>query len=325
MKKVRSFSLRHEFERVVHAGDMPEAERHRHHFKCLNDKCSAAFHLVRGHRRKENTETVDATFARNPGSKHSGGCQYDFESIASHNQYQSFVQDDKLFLRINFPLGGRYVDRHPERGGLTREQRAAADRKTGKKPVAALAVLTHFLEKQFGSLQSEALEDLVLDYQGRSYPWPDVFTDADSYARLHSEAAKDELEKKGLLVAVKPLHEASLSGKGKRRFLCESQMVTIGGRREIIRPVIVCENDEVANEIRKGRTMLVASRPFIPDHVLSQDLPADSKVHVTLYVHDKGQIAPVPESTWRKPVLACGAPRNQIQLQLGLFDKPAQT
>src|SRR6185295_4622005 len=276
MKRTRSLNLSGEFERVVHAREVPPAERRQHHFMCLDENCGAQFHLVRRHRRKENTEVEAPTFARNPSSKHREGCKYDFEYIASHHQYQSFVQGDKLHLRINFPLGGCTSDRHPEQGGLSQAQRAAADRNTDKKPVASLQVLARFLEKQFGNLQSDALENLVLDYQGISYAWENVFTDADSYARLYTEAAREENDKKGLLIAVRPSHETSRNRNDKRRFLCEPQNVIIGGRRETIRPVIVCENDAIADQVRLGRTMMVATKPYIPPPVLAQDLPPNT-------------------------------------------------
>jgi hypothetical protein len=319
MKKVRAFSLKGEFERVVRAGELPESARRQHKFKCLDAGCSAAFHLVKGHRRKENTEPIAPTFARDPGSRHREGCRYDYDVIASHHRYQAFIRDEKLFLRVNFPLGGKPTDRHPERGGLTGAQIRAAERNTSKQPVASLQVLTRLLGKEFGSLQSEALENLVLDYQGHSYAWPDVFTDSDSYARLHQEAAKKEDERKGLLIAVKPLNEIPRNDKGKMKFACEPQNIVVGGRHEIIRPVLVFENDELAKDMKAGKTMLVATRPFIPDRVLAKSNPPGGNVSVYLYVHDKSQITPVPESTWRKPILG---PTPEPGGQLPLFTTP---
>ncbi len=313
MKKARSFSLKGEFEKVVRAGDVPESERHRHEFKCLDPGCDAHFHLVKSHRRKENTEKIEATFARNAGSTHRDGCDYDYETIAKKHRYQSFIKDGKFYLRINFPVGGKYSDRHPERGGLTRTQRSAAERNTDKKPVASMEALTKFLEKEFGSLQSESLENLVLDYQGKSYPWPEVFTNADNYERLHAEAAKQD-ERKGLLVAVEPLRETSRNGKDKRRFLCEPQDVVINMQHQVIQPVIVCENDDLAKKIEAGQALLLAARPFVSAEALSRPPTPGQKLYVSLYVHDAAQMAPVRDTVLHRPLLMAPVTAHQLDL-----------
>jgi hypothetical protein len=317
MKKVRSFSLKGEFEKAVRASDLPESERHRHNFKCLDPDCGASFHLVKGHRRKENTEVVEPTFARNPGSRHRDGCRFDFDAIAHQHRYQTFVRDDKLFLRINFPLGGMASDRHPDYPGLlSGAQKRAADQNTDKKPVASLQALARFLEKEFGTLQSDALEDLVLDYQGRPYPWAEAFTDADAYDRLYREGMKPEGQRNGLLVAVRPVQAAGFNANGKPKFLCEPHDVIINGLDEAIRPIIVCENDEIAREITLGQPLLIATRPHLSAFAQARELVPNDRIGVTLYVHDRSQIAAVPDSVLHKPLLAPAG----LQSQLSLFD-----
>lgn len=313
MKKARSFSLTGEFERVVRAGDVPESERHKHDFKCLDPNCEAHFHLVKSHRRKENTEKIEATFARNAGSKHKDGCDYDYETIAKKHRYQSFVRDGKFYLRVNFPLGGKYSDRHPERGGLTRTQRAAAERNTDKKPVASMEALTKFLEKEFGSLQSESLENLVLDYQGKSYPWPEVFTNADNYERLHTEAAKQD-ERNALLTTVVPARAGSENSKGKSRILCEPQDVELNGQHQLIQPVLVCETTELARKIRMGQALLVATRPYVSPEALSKPPEPGQKLNIYLYIHEAAQIAPVRGAVLHKPLLMATRTSRQLDL-----------
>ncbi|HEY8191283.1 MAG TPA: hypothetical protein VIG74_02570 [Alphaproteobacteria bacterium] len=297
MKRVRSFTLYGDFEKVRDASNVGEPWRHCHDFKCLDSQCGAEFHWRRASSPLENTKEVSATFVRNPSSKHRAGCDYDYEAKASGSAESAFVQNGRLHLRINFPLGGAYSDLHPERGLLTAAQKRVAAENTGKKSAGSAATMVKFLEREFGTLENPALENLVLHYQGRSRDWNNIFVKSSEGARLYREAASPASDKSaGMLAIVKPEAEISPSAKGKPRVACAEVTVDVDGRSFRIRPLIICETAAIAQSIKPDIPLLVAVRPFIS--------PADLKdrpvgvVNLHLYVADHTQFAPIAESYW---------------------------
>jgi hypothetical protein len=297
MKRARSFTLYDEFEKVRAAQDVTEPERHGHLYKCLNAQCDAEFHWRRPSRPVETTREVSAAFVRYPSSRHKQGCDYDYEAKVSRSSGGAFVQDGRLCLRINFPLGGSYSDLHPERGGLTATQKRAAAANTGKKAVGSVTAMVKFLEREFGTLENPALENLVVHYQGHEYEWNDVFVKSSEGAHLYREASSPAGDKAaGMLAVVKPEFETSLSGKGKRRIVCAEVPMDIDGARVRLKPLLVCETGDIAQSIRIGAPVLVAARPFIAPRDL-KDRPAGA-VNLHLYVADYTQYAALDDSYW---------------------------
>lgn len=297
MKRVRSFTLYDEFEKIRDAGNVGEPWRDCHKFKCLDERCGAEFHWRRASSPLENTREVAATFVRNPSSKHRAGCDYDYEAKASRSSEGAFVQNGSLHLRVNFPLGGAYGDLHPERGRLTATQKHAAAANTKKKSAGSVATMVKFLEREFGTLENPALENLVLHYQGRSRDWNGIFVKSTDGARLYREAALPAGDKSaGMLAVVKPEFETSPSGKGKRRIACAEIPVGVDGHRFTLRPLIICETGDIAQSIKTGAPMLVAVRPFIAPHELKTRPVGTVNLH--LYIADHTQFTPVADSYW---------------------------
>lgn len=241
-------------------------------------------------------------------------CDYDYENKASRHRNVAFEKDGKFHLRINFPLGSSYSDLHPQRGRLTAAQKIAAQNNTGKKAVGTVAGLVKFLEREFGSLENPALENLVLHYQGRNYEWPETFIASGNAAKIFETAAgKTKDVTAGALAVVKPHQEISASDRGKRRFVCEEVPLAMNGNKSVLHPVIVCETAMLAQRIKTGAAMLMAARPFIPPHILHDEkLHGCAAVPVYLYVADRTQFATIDDKYWN-PV-----PGKQT----GLFGNP---
>lgn len=272
MKRVRALDKETgEFVRKIHAGSVSDETRHDHAYGCMDPLCSARFHWRDGYTKRENTKKVWPTFARNPSTQHKAGCNYDYEYKAKHNQSLTFYDAETgLFhLRINFPLGASWEDKNIGRGSLSAEHRRVARNRTHYKALPNLESVVKFLEKEFGSLESPSLENLVLHYQGQDYRWGEVFVGAESYKDSFNAAAQpDDYDKKIKQITVmKPVQEQSLSPKGKRRFECEAQFAHTGIRRERLKPVIVCDNSYSAEQVEKvmrdSGVLLVAAKPFI--------------------------------------------------------------
>lgn len=302
MKRVRAYNPEdRSFTGTLHADNVNDETRHARILGCLNADCTATFHWVQAHRRHENTKEVPATFRRNKSSVHTEGCDFDYEILARQHRDLVFIKDGVPHLRINFPLGSSWTDRHPERGQLTKAQRTAAENNSNVISVSSLARMVNFIEKQYGSLENPALENLVLDYQGRSYPWDEIFVTAQQYTKLFNEAANPERDQaRAMLSIVQPLREIARSRKGKRQFECEWQHGDTGKAEEKIRPLIVCETDSVAEKIEKAvkdkSPALIAARPFIVPSVL--DNPQRYNIPVYLYAHSHQQAEPVKDTYW---------------------------
>jgi len=86
-----------------------------------------------------------------------------------------------------------------------------------------------------------------------------------------------------------------------------------------IRPIIVCENDEIATIIedrlaQEDTTLMIAARPWIPDNLLKTPKYQRDELNVSLYVTNIKQIATIEESKyWRNnPTRAKGVQYEQI-------------
>lgn len=308
MKRVRALDKETgAFVKNIHAGTMSEDTRHDHDYACMDPSCGARFHWVKGHPRKENTEHVPPTFARNPGSKHKAGCNYDYEYKTKHNPALTFYDADTgLFhLRINFALGNSRRDRNFEPGMLSREQQRVARNRTHYRGLPNLDQVVKFVEKEFGSLEEASTENLVLHYQGRDYKWNEIFTASDDYKKSFKAAAsaaeQRESDRKYVTV-VKPVREIESSKNGKRRFSCAPQYGETGKGRGLMTPVIVCDTlfgaKQIDEAIRDKAVLLVAGNPFIPDSVMNAGRRNSTACYLS--VHGYAQIARVNPAYWRK-------------------------
>jgi len=297
MKKVRSFSLTDEFQGVVQADAITHETRHAHKYRCLSETCNAAFHWRAGHRRDDNTRIFSATFARYAASAHQDNCPYDFENFVHRHKEIAFFQNGKFYLRVNFPLGADYTDLNPNRGRLTRAARETAENNTGKKSVRSMDDLVKLLEKEFGSLEHEALENLMLDYQGQSYAWPSLFLKGQDYGVLHKAFVAPTDKPQAHLVLVKPSHRIPSNAKGRPRFSCEAQTTMIDGHPVVVRPVIVCDSPDTVKKLEARQPMLVAARLFIRSEELKSNV-----ISVYMHVPEDKQASPVKETYWKPAV-----------------------
>ena len=289
------------YKKIRAAADITDSERDVYDFRCLDESCGAEFHLRRRSWPLETTKEVSATFARNPSSKHKPGCDYDYENKVSRHSSVSFFKNDAYHVRINFPLGSSYSDLYPERGRLTVAQKAAAQGNADKMAVRSTAAFVSLLEKEFGSIENAALENLVLHYQGRSYGWPGTFVASDEYTRIFNAAADNKSDvTQGIFCVVRPELEISSSKKGKRRFACTELPVLANGQNAKLRPVIVCETNLLAQGIKTNKTMLLAARPFVSPNVLKDDdlLRGYGPIPVYLYVADQTQMTVIEDKYW---------------------------
>lgn len=314
MKRVITYLPGHK--KIRSASEITDSERDVYDFRCLDESCGAEFHLRRRSWPLEATKEVSATFVRNPSSKHKPGCDYDYENKASHHSSVSFYKNGAYHIRINFPLGSSYSDLYPERGRLTAAQKIAAQGNSDKKAVRSVSGLVQLLEKEFGSIENAALENLILHYQGRSYDWPGTFVASNDYTRIFNAAADNKPDvTRSILCVVRPELEISPSKKGKRRFACTELPAVVNGQDIKLRPVIVCETSQLAQNVKTNKTMLLAARPFISPTVLKDDdlLRGFGPIPAYLYVADQTQMAVINNEYWdpvsRRQAELFGAPR----------------
>lgn len=302
MKRVRALDkITGGFVKVLHASSVSENTRHAHDYRCRDAACEAKLHWVKAHPRRENTRLVPPTFARNPGSAHKEGCSYDYEYKARHHDGLTFYENGLFHLRINFSLGASWADKNPERGDLSAEQRRVAKNRSGYKGVPNMQDLVRFLEKEFGSLESPALENLVLHYQGKDYAWDDVFVPSDQYTKSFNDAANARGWRSKAITVLKPTHEIQSNKNGKRRFVCETQYAHTGKKRELLKPVIVCDNESAASVVEqsmtRGKAMIVAAAPFITKDTLNQPRRRDLPCYFNVINHN--QMTEVRDDYWR--------------------------
>lgn len=287
------------FLRLGHAYSITEESRRAFDFGCRNPACGCTYHWRKAVHGKENTDFRAETFAKNPSSSHVEGCHFDYERIARENHEYVFLKDGLFHLRVLFPLGGARVDRYPMRGYLTREQIRSAAENSDKKGVSSLHEMTRFIEKNFGSLESPALEDLVLYYQGQSMPWHDVFIPSDEYGRFfHDAAQKDENgNSPPRLIAVRVRHENGVTSKGHPKFVCEVQKDRENGCPSGVRPIVSVDHYEsgavaaMREAAESDRVVLIGSRPFSPVNNYAVK-------NVYLHVHQASQISGLSDDYW---------------------------
>lgn len=264
MRKTRAFDLNGVFKDVADARTIDPALVTACRFRCLDENCTAAFHRVSGYRRQENTNEVPPHFARNPHETHRTDCPYDYETKAARHHDVTFMKNGELHLRINFPLGSSYRDLNPARARLPRVDRRTAEDNTGIQSARSLPDMVKILKDEFGGLESPALENLKLDYQGRSFAWMDIFVTPARYGRLVEAAASGTGEQDAVLADIVPEREIGRNSKNKRRMSCAAETALIGDRSLKIRPIIVAGDDNIIDTLSAGDHFLVAARPFVP-------------------------------------------------------------
>lgn len=300
-----------------------------YNYTCLGCD-SAHYHWRKQTRRNGNTETLRETFVRFRGTAHETGCRYDYFEFARDNPENVYIKNDQLHIRVNFPLGSSHDDQFPPRKEFDAAPYHGILPRIKKEPIDSLRKLVDLLEKRFGSLEDKALDDVLLDYQGQTYHWDELFVASDRYKSLY-QAAHDGMSEDGrappMLVVVKPLSEIAPNAKGKRRFVCEAQYANTDKLKLIeVKPILVCDDDDTSNHIRRmierrkngwskdeaqarRDTVIVASRPYVLD--------AHRHAHVNAYLNiaNQSQIARIDTTQyWR---LISGK-----RHQLSIFDQP---
>lgn len=303
-----------------------------YNYTCLG--CDTAhYHWRKKTRRNGNAETLRETFVRYRGTEHETGCRYDFFEFARDNPDNVYLKNDQLHIRVNFPLGSSHDDQFPPRKEFELPHHFTREPRTKKEPINSLRKLVDLLEKRFGSLEDKAMEDVLLEYQGKTYHWNDLFVPSDKYGRLY-QAAHDGLMDDGrtppLLVVVRPLSEIKPNDNGKRRFVCEMQYANPDGMKQIeVKPILVCDDDDTSNHIRRiierrqngwnkdatqagMDTVMVAARPYV------MDAHRHAQVNAYLTIMQQSQIARLEtKQYWR---LISGK-----RHQLSIFDQPGMS
>lgn len=308
---------------LINAGSVTEATRRAFSYQCPHTGCDASFHWVKAYNTHGNTESRDATFAKDPGSAHRGGCPADLADEFNAHEPIDYISEvgGTTHVRINFPLGSAKVDKFPQRGYLSEQLLAAAQEQKIIQPFSSLSKLTRYLEERFGSLESEAASNVVVHYQGREIEWGKLFKGSDRYDKLYWRTQNHKYSDDGkdtppIITVVRPVKELEPTEKGNRRFGCESQKVKIDGRQQTITPVIVCDhyNPRLAAQIEgsmmQEETMIVSARPFHPG---MRSKPTQfGELRISMFIHRDAQIGIVDEKYWHPGLTAA---------QLDLFSK----
>ncbi|PZO85396.1 MAG: hypothetical protein DI626_07495, partial [Micavibrio aeruginosavorus] len=257
----------------MRAEAVTEETRRAYDFQCIEDQCSCSMHWRRAVYAKGNADPRPPTFAKNRSSDHKLNCPGDVERIMHQNIDYVTIKDGRVNVRINFPMGGAASDRFPAKGYLSEQMKQAAENQKIIKPFSSIGKLSDFIEKVFGSLDSESAAEVVVNYQGKSAEWGKLFKGSNMYEMLYHRARNLKQTESGhvtspIFTVVKPLHEMGRNEQGKRRFACEDQLVHIGGRTQKITPTIVCDKGEpmlaktVAEHAKNQTPLIVCARPF---------------------------------------------------------------
>jgi len=286
------------FVKTVDARDFTEADRRAYELRCPENKCSCALHWRIAVRTKQNTSYKPATFVKNASSQHSEDCPRNYVEFVKRHRDVAFLKDDLIHLRVSFPLGTAPSDLTPWKAGmLTEAQIRAANNNLDKRSFSNLRDLTDFIEKKFIGLHNDILDDVVLYYQGESYPWNQLFIPSGHYSDLFERATKPDHKNdtSPAIAMVQASREISKNKAGKRRYACEMQWSDYQGSRFPIKPIIVCRTDFIAAAIQETIEnkipFLVAARPF------HQPTRSREKL-IYLNVHDINQVSAVHHDYW---------------------------
>ncbi len=319
MRRVRAINNKTGEESVLNAKDLESSQRYDFKLCCLDEGCPKTYHWRKGYKNKENTAEVAPTFVENHKSEdHNPDCRWDFVKIASKRKDITFYENGYYHLRVNFPLGGSVSDMFPRTGRLTKEQHRVAENNTHLKGLSSMEEVVKFLEKEFGSIEAEELENLKLHYQGPDYIWSDVYAASDDYGAMvdvPSDPGTGNIDAR--LSVVRVSHETKENDKGKRRFVCEWQQGVVRDKVDKIRPTIVCANEEVAQAFeglsQHGGVALVSARPFVPPNFFEKKKWERDAVPVSLYVTQTDQITELDaHEYWRYQ------PHRQLDLDIEL-------
>ncbi len=278
-------------------------------YTCLNPACGARFHWREAVRQRGNTNYLDPTFVLNRGAAHIAGCRYAFTRSA-HRADPDYIDDGTLHIRLNFQIGGGEHDVSPNINDYSFLFDQSAGARVRKIPIDGLRLLTDYLEDTFGNLEKIPDDKVDFIYQGVKRHWSELFIASDRYETLYQRtfAKAHGEETDPCFVVVKPVSETRANDKGRPRFMGEAQDVRIGKERLIIRPVIVCENEEMGRHLRsvikQGDTLLVATRP----HPARQYYKTNGEVMIYLAARQTTQLARIDTQTYWRLV---SSPRHQ--------------
>lgn len=322
MRKVRAFEKgTNKLVGFMRADEVTSATRHAHDYGCLDAGCSARFYWRDTVYAKQNTEIRDATFAKLPSSQHAEKCRYDFSRFANDHRDVVYATGDVLNVRIGFPLGSAPSDLYPDRPGMLSDaQRRAAHNNVEIQPINNARALVDFLEKHFGGLEDDGLDEMMLHYQGMPYRWSDIFVGSDNYKKLVMAAQKidDRGRSDAVFTVVKPDHRIKNNEHGKPRFACVTQDARPEKVLAQVTPYLLCADEEMAGHIQRvidrGEVMVIGARPHVEEHVYGRII----SVHLNCV--ETRQLARVAAEYWR-PILAA---RHQLNFLDTLEHRPGQ-
>lgn len=328
MKRARAFEKgTDQFVKLMSASAMTEALRHAFDYRCPEQGCDCKVHWRRETSVNENTEKRPATFVTNPKAKHAAGCFHDYERIAKENSEYTYYKDGALHVRINFAVGTAKSDLYPMREGyLTESFKQAAQSHKDLVPFSSLQDLLKFVEKNLGPLDREDLPDLYMHYQGRQALFEDKFIGSNNYAKLYESSLlpNGKKERPSAIVVIKPDHEIEANSHGKRRFACLPQSVIVNGRDQVIKPIIVCYDDnptlapQIEETTQRDMTIAMTTRPFS-----NGIIHGFKETPVYMNIQNDHQFAIVDDKYWKPSNYAYK--QDFSRRQSDLFDGPAVT
>ena len=228
-------------------------------------------------------------------------------------------------LYMHFALGGAPGDKDPHGAWKVRNLR---NEFADSANVMNMGEALNTLEIAFGpGLGANIPPDLKLHYRIMNYEWSEIFIGL-NYAKLHAESVTGKNAQAAPRFVIGKLEsEWSRNSNNKRRFLCQAQTVTTHGKNKIIRPVLVCEDDSVANNIepllKKQETFILSGRPWISPY--GETNPSEIYIFLNIPTPDENkplkhdqlldQIRLVPEDYWIKSAQQNQPPASVQQTQ----------
>lgn len=270
-------------------------------YACRNPQCGARFHYRGDIRPRGNGAVLPKTFMRNADTEHLQDCRYKPKPLVI--QTRNYIDDESLHLRLNFPIGNTLDDRLPQQTAqeFYRSLQRHPQTTTMKTPVSHLRAMVDMIEKNYGGLENLPAGADV-QHQENIRSWRDMFIASDRYDALFQQTYGGSVddERLPLLVVMKPDHEITRNENGKRRFAGEAQYIRLDKTEHALRPVIVCENDKMAEYISRicatDTALLVATKP----HPAQKYLHQKDGIHVYLDVREPTQLARIDaKKYWR--------------------------
>ncbi len=326
MRRVKSYDpLTDKYLGMLHASEVTDRTRYDRKYKCGDEICPCTMHFRRAVDANANTEHRPETFVKNPSSEHRKGCPKNYSRIAHENVEYTNLVGDVLHVKIDFPLGSAQVDRYPDYGWLTEQQRGAVSKTRNIRPHSNLEDIIGFVEKNFESLDGEGAAEIIVNYQGSQYEWGDLFKGEHRYndllVRANDYSHGTGIMTEPVIVIVRPLREVGQK-RGMRQFLCAGKDVFVEACHQHVTPAILCDSkDPVLAAKIKGAAnnkeiLALAVRPFI--HGKDADLTQSGEHRISLLLHRAEQVSVVSSSYWKAITKLQPVVRRSMQLGLSL-------